>query len=66
GHLAKLLERHVAEDVAVEVHGTALPTGLGIELRRALHEPLASIGDDELHALKPALSKVLEVLIGME
>ena len=49
-HLAQLAGRHMAEDVAVEVHHAALPARLGEELGGALDQAHAGIGDDQLDA----------------
>jgi hypothetical protein len=54
GHLAQLAGRHVAEDVAVEVHHAALPARLGEVLGRALDQAHAGIGDDQLDAAQAA------------
>ena len=53
-HLAQLAGRHMAEDVAIEVHHTALPARLGEELGGTLDQAHTGIGDDELDAAQPA------------
>ena len=60
GHLAHLGRRHVAEDVAVEMHDAALPAGLGIDLDQALHQPETGVRDDELDAREAAFLQVLQ------
>jgi hypothetical protein len=54
-HLAQLAGRHMAEDVAIEVHHAALPAGFGKELGGALDQAQASLRDDQLDALQAAL-----------
>ena len=53
-HLAQLAGRHVAEDVAVEVHHAALPARLGEVLGGTLDQAHAGIGDDQLDAAQAA------------
>ena len=60
GHLAHLRRRHVAEDVAVEVHHAPLPARVREELGGALDQPQAGVGDDQLDALEAALLQVLQ------
>jgi hypothetical protein len=48
-HLAQLAGGDMAEDVAVEMHHTALPAGFGKELGGTLDQAHAGIGDDQRH-----------------
>jgi hypothetical protein len=58
--LADLARRHVAEDIAVEMHDAALPPGIGQKLVDALDQPPAGVRGNQLDALQPAVDKVTE------
>ena len=60
-HMAYLADsgrRNMTEDVAVEMHHAALPTGLGQVLGGAFRQPPAGIRDNQLDAFKPAIDQV--------
>ena len=60
GHLAQLAGRHMAEDVAIEVHHAALPARLGKELGGTLDKAHAGVGDDQLDTLQAAPLEVAQ------
>src|SRR4029077_9670546 len=59
-HLAQLASRHMAEDVAIEVHHAALPARLGEVLRYALDQAHAGVGDDQLDAAQAAFLEMAQ------
>ena len=50
--ITNLRRRHVAEDVAVEMHHAALPAAPRQILRDTLGKPAAGVGNDQLDALE--------------
>src|ERR1039457_4667494 len=58
GHVPHLGRRHGGPHVPVEMHGTALPESVGIELGQRGYEAKALIADEELHSSKTTLLHV--------
>jgi hypothetical protein len=48
----------VADDVAVPMHDTPLPGGIGEELRGTFRKPHASVRDDQLDAVQAAFLEI--------
>ncbi len=46
---------HCGPHVAVEMHHATLPQGIGIEIRKVLHQAKALIGHEQLDALQAAV-----------
>ena len=62
-HVADLADpgrRHVAEDVAVEMHHAALVARFRQEIRDALDKASAGVGNDQLHALEAAVDQMAQ------
>ena len=51
-HRANLGRRHVAENVAIEMHHAALVARLGQKIRDAFDKTSAGVGNDQLHTFK--------------
>lgn len=58
--LAHLGRRHLTEDIAVEMHDTALPAGLRQILGYALDQAPASVRGDQLDTLEPAVEQMAQ------